>query len=80
MLAGGENPRTSPACKDTASCVGHAPELPQGLPTGSPRSIAALASIGWLHVEPTCWCYLCPDGAAHDFTERENYAGPKRDR
>src|SRR5580704_1419116 len=51
MPACGKTPRTSPACKDTASCAGFAPEPPRGLPAGSPRSIVALASVGWLRAD-----------------------------
>ena len=53
MPAGVKEPRTSPACRNTAFCVRGAPKLPQGLPAGSPRSIAALVSTGWLRVDPT---------------------------
>jgi hypothetical protein len=53
MLAGGKSLRTSPACRNTVSCAGYAPKLPQGLPAGSPPLIAALASIGWLLIELT---------------------------
>jgi hypothetical protein len=51
MPACGKSPLTSPACKDTVSCAGSAPEPPRGLPAGSPRSIVALASVGWLRAD-----------------------------
>src|ERR1700719_2708612 len=69
MSGGGKNPRTSPACKNTASCAGPAPKPPQGLPAGSRRPTVALASVGWLRVE-----LFHAGRAPHDEPARREFA------
>jgi hypothetical protein len=78
MAVGDKSQRTSPACKNIASCAGFAPEPSQGLLAGSRRSIVALASVAWPrtnHRTATLHVARKPDSLDSEKSERARAMG-----